>query len=309
MKLRSTIWLGTFCLGFGFGAGPLASPARAQYGTAKSPQVPQDVQQGKQGQQGQQTPDMAPPNGAVGQPPKTDPKEEAAYKAFHELKTTDTDKIVETGEQFALNYPNSRYTEVVYARLTQAYFAKSQGAQGDAQKQALGKMYDYCDKALSTNPDDVDVLSLVGWVIPHSYDANDMDAERRLTKAETYSKHAIDLLDNIQKPVGMTDEDFAKSKSSELAQSHSALGLVYFRRGQYAESVGELQKATQVATSPDPTDFYVMGLELQQIKRFDEAAQAYEKCSQIQSGLQPRCKQGMEQAKKMAASQPAPAKP
>lgn len=252
---------------------------------------------------------MAPPSGAVGAPVKTDPKEEAAYKAFHELKPTDTDKIIEDGEQFAQKYPDSHYNESVYARLTQAYFAKSQTAQGDAQKQVLDKMYASCDKALSLNSDDVDVLSLIGWVIPHSYNPNDMDAERRLTKAETYSKHAIDLLNNIQKPVEMTDEDFAKSKAGELSQAYSGLGLVYFRRGQYAESVGELQKATEAATTPDPTDFYVMGVELQQIKRFDEASQAFEKCTQIQSGLQPRCKQGMEQAKKMAASQPAPAKP
>jgi tetratricopeptide (TPR) repeat protein len=254
------------------------------------PQPGQETQPGQQPGEGQ-TPTL--------QGPKIDPMEEAAYKAFYDLPPTDFDQTIKLGEDFVQKYPNSRYVEAVYSRLTQAYFAKNQ----------VDKMYAAGDKALGLNPDDIDVLSLVGWVIPHSYDPDDPDAQRRLDRAEEYSKHAIELLSTMQKPPEMTDEDFAKIRDSKLAQSYAGLGLVYFRRGNYADSVTELQKATQTDPTPDPTDYYVIGINLSQLKRFDDAAQAFDKCSQMEGSLQERCKQGEAQAKKAAASLSTPSKP
>jgi tetratricopeptide (TPR) repeat protein len=238
------------------------------------------------------------PTAQQAEPPKVDPEEEKAYKAFFDVKLDATDQTISVGEQFVQKYPMGKYSEQVYSRLTQAYFDKQQ----------FEKMYAAADKALALNKDDVSVLVLVGWVIPHKIDPNDMEADRRLAKAEEYEKHALAVLEAMPKPAAMTDEQFAKSKAAAQSQAHSGLGLIYFRLQDPAKSVDELQKGASTATNPDATDYYVMGMELTQLKRYTEAADAYDKCSKIPGGLQDRCKQAGDQAKKQAATPAAPSK-
>jgi tetratricopeptide (TPR) repeat protein len=227
-----------------------------------------------------------------------DPQEEADYKAFFDLKPDETDKRIELGENFVLKYPTSKYAEGVYAQLTTAEY----------DKQNLNKMYADGDKALALNPDDVSVLVLIGWVIPHSYNPNDVDGDARLDKAEKYEKHAIASLATLPKPANMTDEQFAKAKVAAESQAHSGLGLIYFRKQNWEGAVTELAKGTSTANPPDPTDYYVMGVSLGHLNRYADAADAYTKCAAIPGGLQARCKQQAEDAKKQAAAKPAPAK-
>ena len=53
-----------------------------------------------------------------------------------------------------------------------------------------------------------------------------------------------------------------RRRRQALEQAHSGLGLVYFREQKAADSVTELQQATATSTKPDPTDLYVLGVEL-----------------------------------------------
>jgi tetratricopeptide (TPR) repeat protein len=260
-----------------------------------------------QGQQQQSTPPKPATSAPTLQPgapapadaPKIDPEEEKAYKAFSGAAAPqDSSKQIQLGEEFVQKYPQSKYDEQVYATLMQDYFNKQQ----------LDKMYAAADKALVLNPDDVAVLVLVGWTIPHNYDPNDMASEPLLDKAENYEKHAMEVMDKLAKPANMTDEKFAKAKQDALSQAHSGLGLIYFRRQNYAESVTELQMSEKIASAPDPTDFYVMGIELNQLKRYPEAAEAFDSCAKLPGSLADRCKQNAEQAKKQPA-QATPVKP
>lgn len=230
--------------------------------------------------------------------PKADPEEEAAYKTFFDTKPEEADKRIQLGEQYVQKYPSGKYLEPVYQGLTTAEY----------DKQDLPKMYADADKALALNPDDVTVLVLVGWVIPRRYDADDLAAESRLDKGEKYEKHALEVLAALPKPATLTDEQFAKVKAQGQAQAHSGLGLIYYRRQNYAESVEELKKATADSANLDPADFYIMGVGLTQLKRFSESADAFQKCAQMPGGLQDRCKQMGADAKKQAAAQPAPTK-
>jgi tetratricopeptide (TPR) repeat protein len=222
--------------------------------------------------------------------PKVDPQEEAAYKAFYDTKPQDADTRIQLGQAFIQKYPASHYAESVYAGLTQAYYMK----------QDWKAFFASGDKALSLNPDDTSVLVMVGWVIPHSLDPKDPNASKDLDKAERYEKHAIELIGVMPKPAAITDEQFTQTKASLLSQAHSGLGLVYFRRQQSDDSVKELQQATQGSATPDPTDLFVLGLGLQNLSRYSEAADAYSRCSQIPGALQDRCKQSAEAAKKQA---------
>jgi len=267
-------------------AAALATAAHAQQPTDPNT-IPDKENQASQDQQREQKELEQTPA------PKVDPKEEAAYKAFFDTSAQDADKKIQLGEDFAKNYPNSHYIESVYAGLSQAYYAK----------QDWKNLYLVSDKALAINPDDVDILVMVGWVIPHVIDANTPDADKQLDKAEDYEKRALKDLPTLAKPAGMTDDQFATVKAEKTAEAHSGLGLVYFRRQDYENAAKELQQATQSNPNPDATDFYALGASLQNAGHYLEAADAYTRCGQIMGSLQDACKQNADKVKQFAAPQ------
>jgi tetratricopeptide (TPR) repeat protein len=266
------------------------SRGQVQTGSQQSQQPPQ--QQPPPAKPGDQA--QPPPMGGLtpADAPKVDPEEEKAYKDFADLKLDDFDKQIETGEDFVKKYPQSKYDLIVYSRLTSAYYNKQQ----------MDKMYAAGDKALALNGDNVDVLVLIGWVIPHSIDPNDLDSDRRLAKAEGYEKHALEVLPTLIKPDGLTDDQFAAARKSKESMAHSGLGLVYFRQNKVDDSLKELQLATADSAQPDPVDYFIMGLDLGSLKRFSDAADAFQKCAQIPGGLADRCKQAGDKAKAQAAA-------
>src|ERR1700735_264972 len=268
----------------------LAQATSAQYQQQQQQQQPAP----SPAPSGKTSPSTAPQTPAPA--PKVDPEEEKAYKAFADASAPQqADARIKLGEQFLAKYPQSKYAEQIYTRLMQDYLDKQQ----------FDKMYDAGDKARALNPENVDVLVLYGWVIPHNFDPDDPNTVKRLNQAEAYEKHAIDVISKINKPANLTDEQFAKVKNDHLSEAHAGLGLVYFRRQDFANSVIELQAAEKIAATPDASDFYVMGADLQSLKRFSEAADAYQKCAQIPGSLADRCKQRADDAKKQAAAQPA----
>jgi tetratricopeptide (TPR) repeat protein len=275
--MKTAAIVGVTILAFGF-----AGMARAQsQGGSTTPSNSGQSQQNPQkpGTSDQQT---APQAGTA--------PEDVDYKAFYVLKADDFDQQIKLGETFVEKYPTSKYDESVYSRLTQAYYAK----------QNFAKMYEIGDKALALNPDDVSVLVRLGWVTPHNNaDPNDLDAEHKLQKAEAELKHALDVLAAMPKPPAMTDDDFAKAKADTTAEAHSGLGLVYFREGKYDQSVTELQVSTQGLT-PDPTDLYVLGIDFNKLNKFNDAADAFNKCAAQPGQLQSPCKQKATQAKQQA---------
>jgi tetratricopeptide (TPR) repeat protein len=251
------------------------------------------------GQPQQQNPPTPPPAKQPGTPappaaPAVNKEEEDTYKKFFETKAS-ADQIP-LGEDFLKKFPESRYRESVYSKLTADYLANGME----------DKMFAAGEKTLELDPDNVDVLAVMAMTIPRRVDIRALDADQKLNKAENYGKKAIGLIGNLQKPATITDEDFAKAKNEKLSMAHSGLGFVYFHRGKYMESAAEFGEATKLASAPDPADFYVMGYAYEQAKKFDDAVTAYGKCGDIAGPLQARCKSSQTNAKKAATAQPKP---
>lgn len=220
-----------------------------------------------------------------------DPKEVAAYQAFHNVALKDADKKIKLGQAFINKYPSDRYTQTVYDEVAQTYYAE----------QDLNDFSDWSDKGLSHFPDDVSLLALTGWVIPRAYQPSDADGDKKLDKAETDEKHALQAIDGLAKPAGMSDQSFAQYKALEASVAHSALGLIYFRREQYEDSAKEMQLSMADTASPDPTDLLVLGGDLQNLGRFKEAADAFNRCAQVPGKFQNTCKQQADNSLRMAA--------
>ncbi len=278
---------------FAFAFASPSSQARQQQNSS-----PQSQQQSQQQNQQSSKPTLGqsqtPANGqaAARAAQKVNPEEEAAYKAFADLKPDDFDHQIQQGEAFVKKYPDSRYNTVVYSKLVTAYYSKHEN----------DKMYAAADKALALNPNNVQVLALVGWVIPHNIDPNDPNSSKQLQKSEVYEQRALQILPTLQKPPTLTNDQFAAAKAQETSLAHSGLGLTYFREQKPEDSLKQLQLST-ATDKPDPVDLFVMGIDLDSLKRFNDAAQAFDKCSQIAGPMQDRCKQ-QETKAKSEATQP-----
>ena len=82
--------------------------------------------------------------------------------------------------------------------------------------------------------------------------------------------------------------------------AHSGLGLIYFRREKYDESAKELQIAIPGEANPDQTDLFILGADLENLSRFKEAADAFNRCAQIAGMMQDKCKEYASVAEKNA---------
>jgi tetratricopeptide (TPR) repeat protein len=222
--------------------------------------------------------------------PKVSKEEEKDYKAFYDSRAGDPAHIITLGETFIMKYPMSAYLFAVYSTLTGAYLQTGQ----------TPKMMDAGSKALFLNPDDIDVLPLMGWAIARQVTGKTPDAAGQLTKASAYAHHALDLIGTMPKPAGMDDAGFAKAKNQKLSLCHSAIGTVDIKTGKYEDAVTELNMAVMLATTPDQVDFYLLGLADEQTSHFSDAQAAFAKCAVNGSSLQGACKSGSDDAKSKA---------
>lgn len=220
-----------------------------------------------------------------------DPKEETAYEGFHKTSMQNPDKKIKLGLSFINKYPHDRYTETVYQELIQTYYAK----------QDLPDFYAYSDKGISLFPDDVPLLALTSWVLPRTYTHDDPDGPKKLEKSETYAKHALATLGAMTRPESLSAQQFDEFKTTEAAVAHSGLGLVYFRRSEFDDSVKELQTAIQSEAKPDPSDYFVLGADFENLSRYKDAADAFGHCAEVAGGLQENCKKLAAEAQHAAA--------
>ncbi|HKV63850.1 MAG TPA: tetratricopeptide repeat protein [Candidatus Acidoferrum sp.] len=220
-------------------------------------------------------------------------REEEAYRSFQAVSPEDPKKKVDLGEAFLKKYPVSQYRPRVYSALVAAYLDTNQ----------VQKMEETGDKELALNPNDVQVLAMLGQTIPRTIAASTPEPEKRLDKAQQYSTRAIEGTLAFKKPEGFSDDEFQRAKSQTLAIAHSGLGLVYFHRGKLAEAIAELEQSVKMDPRADPTNYYVLGVAQHNSMHYREAAAAFSKCAEFQGNLQATCKEGAEKDTIAAAAQ------
>jgi tetratricopeptide (TPR) repeat protein len=226
-------------------------------------------------------------------PPPVNAEEDAAIKAFRAAPITDMAKKDQLGEDFLQKYPQSRYRPEVYSMLVRGYLSQGQ----------IEKMESMGDKEIELNPNDAQTLAIVGSTLPRVMNASTPDPQKRLDKAEQYSKKALEVLPTLVKPAELSDADFLKAKDQTAALAYSGLGLVAFRRQRFAEAIPNFEQAAKLDTVADPVNFYLLGISNEKTSHFEDAVNAFTKCAAVPGGLQATCKSGADEAKKMATTQ------
>lgn len=203
--------------------------------------------------------------------------EEKAYDAFNNAPNAKAQLLL--GEKFDRTYPSSQYRENVDSTLLTLYEGQPDWT----------KFYATANTILTKDPDNVPVLTLVGWVIPRHDDATGLGGADRLAEAEKYEKHALALIAIMQKPADLSEDEFEQAKANATQRARSGLGAAYFRLGDYSDAAAEFQIATADKNQADPWDFYIFGTSLHKMNRDQEAIVAFENCAGVGGYLQQQC--------------------
>lgn len=253
--------------------------ASAQYGQSAAP-APSPSQNAP-----------APKEKDSGKGQKINKAEEAAYKNVLMTQGGDPAMSIQAAEDFITKFPASRYVGGVYGMLTGAYFNTGN----------TDKMFASGAKALELDANNVDVLALLAMAIPRRVKPNTPDGTQQLQKAETYGHHAIELIPSMPKPDNMDEATFERLKNDKLSLAHSGLGLIAINHSKFEDARTELQQAVQLASNPDPVDYYLLGNADSQASYMNGAIAAYEKCA-ASGPLATQCKSREDAVKKDVAS-------
>jgi len=261
---------------------------------AQDSQQPPTLNKDKQQQQSQQ-PAANTLSLETSSAPPASSEEDTALKAIQAMPEGSAPNLqakVGAVESFLEKYPQTRYRSIAYTFLTFGYVQLGNADKG----------IEYGDKELELSPNDVATMAIISQTIPRIINPNAPDAAKKLEKAETLGKRAVEVIPTLPKPEGMTEEVFTNTKNQTLAMAHGGLGLVDWRRGKYSDAIPELEASVKLDTMADPVNWLILGVVNQNTSHFDAAAAAFTHCGTINGALQNTCKTKAEEAKKLAAT-------
>jgi tetratricopeptide (TPR) repeat protein len=172
------------------------------------------------------------------------------YDAFNAMATEkDPNKKISLAEAFLQKYSNSDFKDLAYVQEMQTYQQLNQP----------DKAVEAGHKALEANPDNPDALRFLSFVFPFVYKADDPEATAKLSRAESDAKHGLEMLQKLQKPAGVSDEQFNQAVKALRAVFNGCAGFVALQRKDYPAAITSYKAASE----DNPSDWYVfyrMGL-------------------------------------------------
>jgi tetratricopeptide (TPR) repeat protein len=191
----------------------------------------------------------APQQPADGQKPTTwsGREEYDVYTAMANEK--DPTKKLSLAEAFLQKYPNSFVRDTVYVTMMQAYQQLGDG----------NKALEIGRRALTANPDNLDALTLSAYMFPFVFKGDDPEAATKLSNIENDSKHALDLVQKMQKPANVSDEQFNQGVKARRALFNGMLGFTALQRKDYAAAIASF-KASAEDNPADVYTFYRLGI-------------------------------------------------
>jgi len=192
----------------------------------------------------------APPQAAA---PAKNWKNRDEYDAYAAMANEkDPNKKISLAEAFLQKYASSDFKDGAYMQEYQAYL---QLGSTDKAVETARKVLD----ANPTPPEQLEALRYLSFVFPFTYKADDPDAAAKLSRADSDAKLGLDALQKLQKPAGVSDDQFNQAVKGLRATFNGTVGFVALQRKQYADAITSLKAAAQ----DNPSDWYVfyrMGL-------------------------------------------------
>jgi len=163
---------------------------------------------------------------------KTTEEYNAYQAAFNEK---DPNKKIALAEAFLAKYTDTDFKDLAYLQELAAYQQLGNGP----------KAIEAGEKALAVNPDNLDALRYVSFALPFVFKPTDPDAATKLSRAETESKHALDLLQKLQKPENVSSEQLNQAIKGLRSVFNGTLGFVALQRKDYPGAITFLKTAAE----------------------------------------------------------------
>jgi len=176
-------------------------------------------------------------------------KSRAEYDTFQAfVKETDPHKRIALIQAFIQKYPKSDFVANAYVAEMQTYVQLSQTDDAIASAK----------KALAADPDNLDALSYLSFTFPYTFKPSGPDVQTDLSQAGQNAQHGLELLQNLQKPAGVTQEQFEAyvKPKTKRAVFNTAAGFVALQQKNYNQAIKSLEAATQ----DEPTNVLVYSL-------------------------------------------------
>ena len=197
-------------------------------------------------------------------------------------------------DQFAQAYPEAAKERagLLNYRYAVAYTQSNQPEKAD----------EYAEKAIASEPNNIEALNLV------SYDY----ALRRRTnqaKAAEYAKKVLTLIPTVKKPEGVTDEAFKAQQNTQAGMARLTLGYLDLAKTgashQTAGAIKELQQATELLNANPELQgqaYYFLGYSYEALypPQHHQAITALQKAVTIQSAMQAQARELLAKIKRVA---------
>jgi tetratricopeptide (TPR) repeat protein len=158
-----------------------------------------------------------------------------AYQAF--VKEADAQKRISLIQDFIQKYPKSDFLGNVYVAEMQTYIQLKQTDEAVASAK----------KALGADPNSLEALSYLSLLFPYTFKAKSADASAELAQAEKDAQHGLEVLQNIQKPANVTEQQFEAyiKPKTKRAIFNAAAGFVALQQKNYNQAIKSLEAAAQ----------------------------------------------------------------
>ncbi len=174
------------------------------------------------------------PAAAQGKAPQW--KTRAEYDAFQAfVKESDAHKRISLIQAFIQKYPKSDFEANAYVAEMQTY------AQLNQTNDAIAA----AKKALAAGPDNLDALAYLSFTFPYTFKASASDAQTELSQASQNAQHGLQVLQSLQKPSGVSQEQFDSYVKTKRAIFNIAEGFSALQQKNYSQTIKSLEAAAQ----------------------------------------------------------------
>ena len=177
-------------------------------------------------------------------------KSRPEYDAYQAMAgEQDPNKKIQLAEAFLEKFKDTDFKDLAYVEILRAYQGLGAGV----------KAVEAGQKALDANPGNLDAHTLVAYLFPFAFKADDPEVSAKLARAESDAKRALEALQKLQKPENVSDDQFNQGIKARRAVFNTLLGFVALQRKDYAAGVTALKAAAEDNPS-NSYGFYWLGL-------------------------------------------------
>jgi TPR repeat len=156
-----------------------------------------------------------------------------AYQAF--VKEKDPQERIKLIQGFIEKYSKSDFLANAYLAEMQTYVQMQQT------NEAIGA----AKKALSADADNLAALYYLSFTFPYTFKPSDANASADLSEANQHAQHGLQILQNMQKPEGETEQQFDARVKQERGAFNTAMGFAAVQQKDYNQAIKSLEAAAQ----------------------------------------------------------------